>query len=308
MESNPKIAVLLSTYNGESFIRDQIASILKQRDVSVDIYVRDDGSTDDTISILNEFVAIHSNIEVSFGQNIGVFKSFMTLLDNADNNFDYYAFADQDDVWKPDKLITAVNQLKNNHLSNMPAMYYGRLEFTDEFLNILGFSQIPDNSGFNNALVQNQATGCTIVLNRKARELLCSKIPEWALMHDWWCYLVVSAFGEVVYDEIPLIYYRKHGKNVTPATPIFMVELWARVKRWLGDGKIAQKVTDQALVFQNLFGEDLSPDKKNILDGYLSTRNKNIIHRANYALNMPLRRNTSFDNLILRVLIILGKF
>jgi len=307
MKTKPKIAVLLSSYNGAQFIREQIESILRQVGVDLHLYIRDDGSSDNTTAILMEYEANWPNISVKTGQNIGVFKSFMTLLQMTGNDYDFFAFADQDDIWKDEKLITAANQLRSVPGEN-PAMYYGRLEFTDEYLKILGFSQIPEINGFRNALVQNQATGCTIVINRYARELVISNIPDWALMHDWWCYLVISAFGDVIYDEIPMISYRKHGKNVTPATPIFALELWARTKRWLGDGKITKKVTDQAEEFRNRFGAKLSVEKRTILNNYLSVRHGNVLQRIRYTINMPVRRNTYLDNFILKVLIILGKF
>jgi glycosyltransferase involved in cell wall biosynthesis len=307
MDNKPKIAVLLSSYNGAQFIRAQLDSILRQIGVDISLFIRDDGSTDDTTTILMEYANTYSNIFVELGQNVGVFNSFMSLLKQADGYFDYFSFADQDDIWKEEKLLTAVKHLKNvpNH---EPAMYYGRLEYTDEFLNILGFSQIPQNTGFYNALVQNQATGCTIVLNRNAREVICSSIPKWALMHDWWCYLVVSAFGKVIYDEIPMIYYRKHGKNVTPATPIFVLELWSRVKRWLGDGKITKKVTDQAEEFNILFGIKLSDEYSILLNNYLNIRKSGLFKRIRYIYNMPVKRNTAFDNFILKILITLGRF
>lgn len=307
MDKKPKIAVLLSSYNGSQFIREQLDSILRQVGVDISLFIRDDGSDDETATILMEYANVYMNIEVELGQNIGVFNSFLSLLQKADGHFDYFAFADQDDIWKEEKILTAIKQLKS-FKNIQPAMYYGRLEFTDEFLNILGFSKIPRHTGFHNALVQNQATGCTIVLNRKARDIICSNVPKWALMHDWWCYLVVSAFGKVIYDEIPMIYYRKHGKNVTPATPVFLLELWARVKRWLGDGRITKKVTDQAKEFQIRFGNKLSDENRNLLNNYLNIRESGLIKRIGYTYNMPVKRNTAFDNLILKVLVILGKF
>lgn len=307
MNRIPHIAILLSSYNGEKFIEDQINSILRQEGVLVHLYIRDDSSTDNTTDILRSIAEKHQNITITGGKNIGVFQSFMQLLRDVDKNHDYYAFADQDDIWKSDKLETAANQLSGVD-ATIPAMYYGRLEFTDEYLNILGFSQIPENKGFHNALVQNQATGCTIVLNSKARDLICSKEPSWALMHDWWCYLVVSAFGKVFYDEIPLIYYRKHGNNVTPATPFFIKELYARTRRFLGHGRIPEKITDQARYFKELYGDQLPPDKQILLDEFLEARNSNLAGRIRYTMNMPVKRNTGIDNFILKILIIAGRF
>jgi len=303
----PHIVVLMSAYNGARFIREQIESILRQEGVSVRLLVRDDGSSDATRQILGNLQKVYPEIELVFDTNVGVSASFFRLLEKSGTGYDFYAFADQDDVWKPDKLIRACKMLGSVD-STAPKMYYSRLEFVDENLRRLGYSAIPSTRGFHNALVQNQATGCTIVLNRSARNLVCQHLPEWTLMHDWWCYLVISAFGEVVYDEYPGILYRKHGNNVTPATPNFAMELYARTRRFLGKGDIPEKVTDQARQFFSLYGDKLSAENRRLTQGFLKVREKGPIARLVYALNMPVQRNTPLDNLIMRILIIAGRF
>ncbi|MEX0681344.1 MAG: glycosyltransferase family 2 protein [Balneolales bacterium] len=309
--STPKIAVLMSTLNGIHYLNEQIDSILAQQDVQITIFIRDDGSKDGTLSLLENYATRFPQIKVDTGENIGVFASFMKLLKDAGTGFDMYAFCDQDDYWKPDKLFRAAKKIglqQNNSLPTIPCMYYSRLEFTDERLRTIGYSTIPTTHGFNNALVQNQATGCTVVLNVAARNLICSKIPDWALMHDWWCYLVTSAFGHVCYDDNPGILYRKHKTNVTPATPNFLMELYARTLRFMGHNDIPEKVTDQARIFLQCFGEKLSGEKHAILKGFLNARDKALFGRIRYAVNMPVRRNTPLDNLIMRLLVILGRF
>jgi glycosyltransferase involved in cell wall biosynthesis len=313
-------AVLMSTYNGFDYLMEQVESILSQTGVRVTLFIRDDGSTDSrTTNLLSKLADSNTDIRVILGKNIGVVKSFFELLASCDDTFNYYAFADQDDVWLPDKLLRAalaINSLVADKYASepldtemtIPAMYYGRLEFVDKQLRHLGYSAIPSVNGFHNALVQNQATGCTIVLNRAAREFLSRDLPNWALMHDWWCYLVVSAFGRIYYDVIPGIKYRKHGNNVTPATPHFILELFARTRRFLGDNDIPEKVTDQAREFRRIYGEKLTEDQKIIVDGFLRARSKGVIARIFYAIQMPVCRNTPLDNLIMRFLIIIGRF
>jgi glycosyltransferase involved in cell wall biosynthesis len=301
----PRVAVLLSTYNGERFLKEQLDGIINQQRVEVHLFARDDGSADKTSTILQEYASNNAHFRVEYGVNLGVVSSFFKLLEDAGNDFDYYAFADQDDVWMPDKLAAAVEKL---HQPSKPGMYYSRLEFVDENLHPLGKSAIPANMGFHNALVQNQATGCTVVLNNAARKIVCEKLPDWALMHDWWCYLVVSAFGYVEYDSKSHILYRKHGKNVTPATPHFAVELYARTRRFLGENNIPEKVTDQAREFLRLYGDRLDNTKKALIDGFLEARARGIIGRIQYTIGMPVRRNTAFDTLIMKVLIIIGRF
>lgn len=302
----PKVQVLLSTYNGEEFVEELINSILNQSGVDVKLLIRDDGSADRTQEILDAFSKRNPKISIIKGSNLGVVNSFFKLLSKS-GGADFYAFADQDDIWKKDKLISAIRMLGND--SGEPKMYYSRLEFVNRHLEHIGYSTKPVFSGFRNALVQNQATGCTIVLNNTARAKIVEKLPNWALMHDWWCYLVTSAFGTVIYDDNSYILYRKHGKNVTPATPFFIFELLARVKRYLGDGRIIEKVTDQVMEFKRLFYHELEPSKKSLTDEFLSVRNSNFVRRLKYVLfDQRVKRNTPLDNFILKILILFGKF
>ncbi len=303
----PKVQVLLSTFNGQRYVEELIRSIIGQVDVEVEVLIRDDGSSDDTLRIIDALSENFSQIKLIKGQNLGVVRSFFELLKIAGDS-DYYAFADQDDIWKPQKLASAVLKLKKTN-PGIAAMYYSRLEFVDVNLEHIGYSTKPVFSGFYNALVQNQATGCTVVLNERARLIISAKLPDWALMHDWWCYLVTSAFGTVVYDDNSYILYRKHGKNVTPATPFFAFELLARIKRYLGDGNIPEKVTDQVREFKKLYFCDLSPENKSLTDEFLLARNSDFIGRFKYiCFEQRVKRNTRLDNLILKILILVGKF
>lgn len=303
----PKVQVLLSTYNGERFVEDLVKSIIAQNGVDVNLLIRDDGSTDKTPEILDVLARLYPEIILIKATNSGVVGSFFELLNTAEKA-DYYAFADQDDIWKPDKLISAVRMLESIK-SDDPTMYYSRLEFVNEELRHVGFSTKPVFSGFRNALVQNQATGCTVVLNDIARAKIIEKLPKWALMHDWWCYLVTSAFGIVIYDETSHILYRKHGQNVTPATPFFAFELLARVRRYLGDDRITEKVTDQVMEFKRLHYDDLTPENKSLTDEFITVRSANFIYRLKYILfEQRVKRNTRLDNFILKILILFGKF
>jgi len=307
----------MSTYNGAEYLHEQVISILNQKGVDITLYIRDDGSTDiKTLAALEKLSEENRNIQLIRGENLGVVKSFFELMILCSDNHDFYAFADQDDVWLDDKLLCAATSLQKliddadviEIGDSVPAMYYSRLEFVDKYLNHLGFSPIPHEKGFHNALVQNQATGCTVVLNKSARNLISQHLPDWSLMHDWWCYLVVSAFGLIYYDDKPRIKYRKHGNNVTPATPHFFIELYARTRRFLGENDIPEKVTDQAREFNRIFDDKLNAYQSEIINGLIYARSLGVYGRLHYALRMPVARNTPIDNLIMRLLIVFGRF
>ncbi|MCB1659487.1 MAG: glycosyltransferase, partial [Pseudomonadales bacterium] len=123
-----KLAVLLSTYNGEKYLSIQLESLLAQKDISLTLFVRDDGSSDTTPNLLARFAAQHNNIHLRLEKNIGVIASFFDLMTTVDDNFDYYAFADQDDYWLPEKLISAVNKLEQQS-TDKPLLYCSALEF-----------------------------------------------------------------------------------------------------------------------------------------------------------------------------------
>ena len=194
-----------------------LESVLGQQRVRWSILARDDGSRDATVSILDRH-AQAGRLVYYRGAHLRPAASFLDLLDNADPACDAFAFCDQDDVWLPDKLSRAVEHLSRQAASE-PALYCGRLMLVDEALTPLTLTPVPRRGpSFENALVENIAAGCTIVLNGAARNLLIRKMPDWLVAHDWWAYLVVSAFGTVVYDPQPTVLYRQHRANAVGAS------------------------------------------------------------------------------------------
>lgn len=206
------VQVLLSSYNGEKYIKEQLDSLLLQEKVKLDILVRDDGSSDRTLEILNDYQGKNQNIRVVKGENLGVVESFFSLIsDSAD--CDYYAFCDQDDVWDTDKLYQAVVKLDENPIG--PAMYYSGLRIVDENLNLLDTKCDLHVLSIDEVMLSNNATGCTMVINKSLMRLLKEHKPSRVVMHDHWIYaLCVVVGGNVVYDITPHISYRQHEHNV----------------------------------------------------------------------------------------------
>ena len=209
-----RIAVILSTYNGEKYLAEQLASILAQEEANVQLLIRDDGSRDSTVALVREFARRHPNVCCIAGTNEGVTRSFLLALEQADPDCQYFAFSGQDDVWTPRKLANAVETMRRAPDPSLPLLYCSKLEVVDERLRHLAFTRKWRDVGFKNALFQNIVTGCTMVMNRPARDLVMrGGVMRNILIHDWWCYLAVSAFGHVMYDERPAIKYRQHGNN-----------------------------------------------------------------------------------------------
>ena len=219
MNTMKRVCVLISTYNGQKYLQEQIDSLYAQKSVDLAILARDDGSSDRTPDILRENSKTNDCIEWYQGENLGPAESFLHLI-SAAPDADYYAFCDQDDVWDDDKLICAVRMLEKIDQSK-PALYHSNLRLVDKDLRYMGTAHnkpLSDPAKYM-ALAEPVATGCTMVVNRQARALLCERLPDRCKMHDEWTYLVISLMGKTVYDFTSHISYRQHDDNVLSIRP-----------------------------------------------------------------------------------------
>lgn len=209
------VLVLLSTYNGERYLKEQIDSILAQEGVGVHILVRDDGSKDRTCEILEEYDMQHDNVDVVRADNVGFVKSFSKLVEMAQKYkdlVDYYAFSDQDDVWMPHKLKTACDCLSKMN-QDKPLLFSSNSVCVDENLNILKqFHKSKPYRTKENVMIYPTEQGCSMVFNKKAVELynMHSPITSW---HDRWMCMICNCFGELYYSHEALFYYRIHSSN-----------------------------------------------------------------------------------------------
>lgn len=218
-----KINVLMSTYNGQKYLLEQLDSIIKQDNCEVEITVRDDGSSDGTLDILRMFSKSNANLIYYEGENKRTAKSFIDLIDHSDES-EYYAFADQDDVWLKEKLSKAVSILEMDN-KNLPILYCSNLVPVDENLNILKNKLLHKRMylEYEDLLVQpSQIFGCTMVFNKKLRDIIVdADSPEKFLMHDLWVALVATGCGgKIILDDNAYILYRQHkdsqiGANIS---------------------------------------------------------------------------------------------
>ena len=236
--SPTRVAILLSTFNGASFLEAQLASLAQQTLPGWMLYWRDDGSSDRTERVMRDFMAGPCGarcVEVA-GQpgRLGPAGSFMALLRAAaEADPDVVAFADQDDVWLPEKLALGVAALGS---SPAPTLYCSRQILVDQDLRRIGESEpLRRPPGFPAALTQNIATGCTVQLNRAAVRLVAGSRPPSSSLHDWWCYLVVAAAGgRLIADGTPTVLYRQHPGNLVGAPPSMRRRAAAALRRGPG--------------------------------------------------------------------------
>lgn len=216
------VVVLMSTYNGEKYIKEQIDSILNQENVNVLLMIRDDGSSDNTMAVLQDYRRQYKNIKIIKGKNIGVGNSFMHLLYKSDEA-DYYAFADQDDVWKKDKLIKGIEMI-NAVGSDEPLLYVSNQIIVNENMEVQGMRyKNPPSTEIVSIINRNPFSGCTMIMNRRLRNMLTDKdrrpVHQFfnVRIHDAWIAMYAGCVGKIIYDEKSYILYRQHEGNVVGA-------------------------------------------------------------------------------------------
>ena len=336
-----KIQVLMSTYNGEKYLREQLDSILSQDCeelglAELSVIIRDDGSKDGTQKILQEYSEKYpGKLCWVQGKNCGVIQSFFELLVNANTDADYFALADQDDYWMTDKLSSGICALEEYNNGNTkkncdnlcaessvsvgkPLLYCCRPKLVDAGLKELpiDIKRPPVRTGFGNALIENVVTGCTVVMNKVLREMIAEELPQFTTMHDRWLYLVASCFGAVIYDEEPHICYRQHGGNVMGTSNSRFAELKERLVRFRKRRTdISRQAAEFLRIFGNLSKESLcsySDEKRvrecllmaeELVKGKHSFRKRVCLVRSN-----KLYRQRKNDNRVFKLLILLGSY
>lgn len=239
-----KVCVLLSTYNGEKYLPEQLQSLYEQEGVEVSLLVRDDGSSDSTCSVLDVEQGA-GRLTWYTGENLKPAFSFWNLLQKAPDS-PFYAFCDQDDVWDNDKLKVAVDKLVS--AGDMPALYFCQTRLVDASLNEIESVKISPLLTYDEALIYHFVTGCTMVINSAMREVLLRYTPEFIRMHDIWIYDVAQAVGaKIFFDSVPHISYRQHGGNVIGQANSFKAVWKARVERIKKDKCIRSRLAKELL-------------------------------------------------------------
>ncbi len=229
------MAILLSTFNGERFLAAQLDSLINQTRRSWELCWRDDGSDDATVPLMQAFTAGSGRGRCrrsdADARRLGITASFMQLLRAAPPS-PCVAFADQDDVWLPEKLARGVDRLAAV-APDLPALYCARQILVDAALQTMRLSSpVPAEPSFPASLTQNVATGCTVMLNQAAVRLIAGSTPPPGSLHDWWCYLVVSAWGGLILvDPVPTVLYRQHPANAVGAPSTMTRRAIAAVRR-----------------------------------------------------------------------------
>ena len=294
----PKVAILLCTFNGQQYLQDQLHSFAAQTHSNWQAWTSDDGSQDNTHSILAAHVAAWGadRMSVHFGPSKGFVANFLSLACKAEIEADFYAYSDQDDVWESDKLERALAWLKLSP-RGCPAVYCSRTRLVDSDNNDIGMSPLfTRRPSFANALMQSIGGGNTMVFNKSARDLLCLAGEDVdVITHDWWTYLVVAGCGgRVFYDPFPTLRYRQHSDNLVGSN----VDLEARIARismlWHGRFK---DINDRHIRALERISHRLTGESRTTLDEFCAARGKNLFSRAVGFLRSGIHRQTFMGNI-----------
>ena len=261
-----KLIVLMSTYNGEKYLREQLNSLLNQELKPDKILIRDDGSKDETINILQEYKSNNSCIDYYCGNNLGPARSFFELI-NTCEQADYYALCDQDDVWFKDKLKRAADLLEKED-NSIPLLYCSKYTLTDRNLNPIDseVSSLYNYSDFPHSLIYHTAPGCTFVFNNEARKKIVKYDvnKEYCLIHDAIIHKVVCIFGKMILDKESHMYYRQHGNNEIGMNSNKLKVFIGRINRFI-NGKIKGYRSNTAKSLLNVYDNEIDSEKKELL-------------------------------------------
>lgn len=297
------VQVLISTYNGEKYIKKQIDSLLNQIGVKVKILVRDDGSTDSTKAILEQYSKL-GKLKWYEGKNLRTAHSFLDLMKNA-NDVEYYAFCDQDDIWDNDKLIIAIESLKKFN-KNEPIMYFSNARLIDKNDNDLNKNHIKNNPRITlkNSFLQNIALGCTIVFNKEAlkKAILADESTD-IVMHDAWVYRICMALGKVVYDPMPHIGYRQHQNNVIGGSESVLKKYKSRIFN-ISKSNLFKK-SKRIKVFLDIYGDMLSKDTLETIKS-MAEYNEKFKLKLKLIFDPEVCMQCKIDTLILKIGILIG--
>ncbi|MCR5369937.1 MAG: glycosyltransferase [Clostridium sp.] len=300
--SQKTVAVILCTYNGEKYIREQVDSILAQSWTRLHLYIQDDCSTDGTMEALRFCQDDPRVTACRSGRNLGYPGSFYDLLSRTDGE-DYYAFSDQDDVWEKGKLERAVNLLEQADESR-PAVAFANYEVCDENLNTLRISAGPNRKpDFLYSLYACLGLGFAMVINRAARKLITERQSVKTSTKDVWIGMCCTAFGEAFFDPVPCAKHRRNAGAFSSQDRNFLQIQRDRIRKFVFGDEFSY-VYAVMQEFEEMFREELPEEREKELLFFL---NRGFPHRFRKVFYPRRLRYAFSDEIMLRMVFLTGK-
>jgi glycosyltransferase involved in cell wall biosynthesis len=305
--NRPIVTIVLATYQGARFLPEQLESLSSQSRRPDRLVLRDDGSSDQSVQIVRNWAqASGIDLQEIAGPRLGPSRSFLLAL-QLSNPADIFFFCDQDDVWLPNKIARAL-EIVSCEEGSPPTLLATRLEVVDERLGHLRLSQLPKHLSFASATCESLLTGCTMAFNSSFRDQLVRCLPEFAAMHDWWCYLLATGGRgmKIHFDPLPTVRYRQHGSNALGAGPTGLTAALERGKRFLGPQRSVR--SNQLREFRKLHDSVLAAEALSLLGILAPASPRGFFSRAKAAISAPITRQTFFSTMVTRLSLLTDRF
>lgn len=309
-----KALILLATFNGENFLKEQLLSISKQKFKDWFLLASDDGSNDSTREILNEFKIKHgSRVGIINGPNKGFVRNFFNLIENADEDYDLYLFCDQDDIWLDSKISHIKDMLqktiKHNDNPSKAVAYFSNTFLINNDGEQIGITKKDFVPSFENSLIESAGGGNTMALNLAAFQSIkasIKKIRQSNIMsHDWLIYQVISGIGgNVIFDTRSTVMYRQHDVNEKGSN----VPISGKISRLIRilDGEFSRMLDMQCEELLKI--SKIQEYNKQILERFIEIRKgKSIVKYIFFVMKNNIKRSKFFENITFYIAILLRK-
>ena len=289
------LVILMSTYNGERFLKQQLDSIVQQDYENWDLIIRDDGSTDSTQQIIDYYVLKDNRIH-SFpysAVNRGPANSFLMMLTSI--SAPLFMFADQDDIWYPNKVgLTVGSYMQQTSSASVPTLVFTNMDTIDASGTLIQSNIVPENArvSVNTILVTNIVTGCTVLINKSLADRIRLSDTRSIVMHDWWMAMIAAFLGNVVYLPTATIGYRQHGDNAVGVNHSFRSRI-NKALNYSNQRKLFSKQMAQIKLLDTRFGKNLSVSRKVELDSLISIqRSKRFLSKFSWLLRHRAKKTS----------------
>ena len=299
-----KVLILMSSYNGEKCIERQIKSIIEQKDVDINLLIRDDGSTDDTVKILDNIAQMYGNkVQYYIGKNIGWKRSFMDLLFAA-GEFDYYGFADQDDVWFKDKIITLIKLMETDGSTGIKLAQCASLAVDSNFqvLEEQEYKEIPKS--FKSIISMDFFQGCSMLWNKAAMKKIQKYIPgNINLAHDFWVGIVCYYFGKVYFTKERKVYHIRYYNNASTDGSVFKGRIKKLKSFILNQDVYSNPANDLLLGYKNELPLEFKEFLKDLINYKSSIKSK-----YRLVIDKEFRRKDILPSIFFKMMILINRF
>ncbi len=306
------VAIIMTTYNGERYVGEQIDSILASSYQEFELFIYDDGSKDSTLSILREYETKNpGKVHVIQNEkNLGVTLNFLQAI--CKTTMDYVMFCDQDDVWMPNKIALTLRRIRHMEAQlgeKTPLAVFTDAVVVDRELKVLFESFFhsnhlnPRRTDLPHILMENKLIGCTVMINKALRNILQSRsLPTKARFHDWWVALIATSMGKIGFVDEGTLLYRQHGNNVVGGAD-FYAYFKDRIKSLKQQREALKSLYRQADEFLNLYEDLLDEDCKDIMKRFAKMNQYNFLTKRKVLLQGGYLKTGFSRNIALMIIV-----